>query len=158
VENIWECSSKAIETSGAKNESTQARIYKTCKTITPFNSFFNLYISHINRPLYWNFRKNYEHGHFVLSKAISSITISSFLFFCFFFFSFFQNYLNNGTHELRMKTCSISPVIGIPQIQIPPHLFLAHHTFHNDEQCSTSFTAWVKALFCGFKACDMGSR
>ena len=32
VGNIWECSSKAIETSGVKNESTQARINKTRKT------------------------------------------------------------------------------------------------------------------------------
>jgi hypothetical protein len=85
VENIWECSSKAIETSGAKNESTQARIYKTCKPITPFSSFFNLYISRINRPLYWNFRRNYEHGQFVISIAISSIT-SSLFFSSFFFF------------------------------------------------------------------------
>ena len=31
------------------------------------------------------------------------------------------------------------------------------HTYHNDEQYSTSSTAWVKALFFGFKACSISS-
>ena len=48
------------------------------------------------------------------------------LFFFFFFFFLNKENINNGTHELRMKTCSISPVIAIPHTLTPPHLFLAH--------------------------------
>jgi hypothetical protein len=98
VGNIWECCSKAIETSGAKIKSIQARIYKTCKTSYSIQQLSSIC------------RRNYKHGQFVISKAISSITSLLFLFFFFFFF------INNGTHELRMRTCSISPVIAKPQI------------------------------------------
>ena len=67
-----------------KNESTQARIYKTCKTNHAIQQLPPLYISRINRPLSWNFRRNYEHGQFVTLKTISSITSFFFLFFLFF--------------------------------------------------------------------------
>jgi hypothetical protein len=108
VGNIWECCSKAIETSGAKIKSIQARIYKTCKTSYSIQQLSSICIFHVQTNSL--FRRNYKHGQFVISKAISSITSLLFLFFFFFFF------INNGTHELRMRTCSISPVIAKPQI------------------------------------------
>ena len=122
VGNIQELQLKSHRNQWSKNESTQTQIYKTCKTNHSIQQLPHLYISCINRPISWNFRRNYEHGQFVTLKTISSIT--SFL--SFFFEFFHQNYINNGTHKLRMKTCSISPVIAVPQIQTPPHLFLAH--------------------------------
>ena len=73
----------------SKNESTQARIYKTCKTNHPIQQLPPLYISRINRPLSWNFRRNYEHGQFVTLKTISSITSFLLLFFFFLIFFFF---------------------------------------------------------------------
>ena len=74
----------------SKYESTQAQIYKTRKTNHSIQQFPPLYISRINRPLSWNFRRNYEHEHFVTLKTISSIT--SFLFFFFFHFFFLELY------------------------------------------------------------------
>ena len=82
VGNILECSLKAIETSGAKMNQLKLEYIRHVKPITPFNSF-HLCISRINRPLSWNFRRNYEHGQFVTLKTISSIT-SFLLFFLFF--------------------------------------------------------------------------
>ena len=43
VGNIWECSSKAIETSGAKMNQLKLEYIRHVKPITPFNSF-HLYI------------------------------------------------------------------------------------------------------------------
>ena len=117
VGNIWERSSKAIETSGAKMNQLKHEYIRHVKTNHSIHQLPPLYISCINKPLSWNFRRNYEHEHFVTLKTISSITS---------FYFFIIKKINNGTHELRIKTCSISPVIAIPQIQTPPHLFLAH--------------------------------
>lgn len=54
VGNIWECSSKAIETSGAKIESIQAQIYiRHVKPVTPFSSFLQfVYITYNQSPFF----------------------------------------------------------------------------------------------------------
>ena len=89
VGNIQELQLKSHRNQWSKNESTQTQIYKTCKTNHSIQQLPHLYISCINRPISWNFRRNYEHGQFVTLKTISSIT--SFLFFFeFFFLSFFS--------------------------------------------------------------------
>ena len=67
----------------SKSESTQARIYKTCKTNHAIQQLPPLYISRINKPLSWNFGRNYERGQFVTLKTISSITSFSLFFFSF---------------------------------------------------------------------------
>ena len=83
---------KSHQNQWSKNESTQTRIYKTCKTNHSIQQLPPLYISRINRPLSWNFRRNYEHGQFVTLKTISSITsfLLLFLFFLIFFLLFFS--------------------------------------------------------------------
>ena len=83
VGNIWEHSSKAIETSGAKMNQLKHEYIRHVKTNHSIHQLPPLYISCINKPLSWNFRRNYEHGQFVTLKTISSIT--SFFFFFFFF-------------------------------------------------------------------------
>ena len=83
VGNIWECSSKAIETSGAKMNQLKHEYIRHVKTNHSIHQLPPLYISCINKPLSWNFRRTYEHGQFVKLKTISSIT--SFFFFFFFF-------------------------------------------------------------------------
>ena len=83
VGNIWERSSKAIETSGAKMNQLKHEYIRHVKTNHSIHQLPPLYISCINKPLSWNFRRNYEHGQFVTLKTISSITS----FFFFFFFS-----------------------------------------------------------------------
>jgi hypothetical protein len=48
VGNIWECSSKAIEASGAKMNQLKLEYIRHVKPITPFSSFFNLALKHLN--------------------------------------------------------------------------------------------------------------
>ena len=126
VGNIQKLQLKSHRNQWSKNESTQTRIYKTCKTNHAIQQFPPLYISHINKPLSWNFRRNYEHGQFVTLKTISSIT-SFLLFFLFFFFFFFspklhQQWNSRIENENMFQFTSYSHTTNLDT----PHLFLAH--------------------------------
>lgn len=76
--NIWECSSKAIKTSGVKMNQLKLEYIRHVKPSTPFNNFFNLALKHLNhvKLLHWK-RDHSKETLFVCSREWSFATTST---------------------------------------------------------------------------------
>ena len=80
VRNIWECSSKAIETSREKMNQLKLEYIIHVKPITPFNSFFNLALKHLNHVKLLHWKRDRSKGTlFVCNRELSFATTFTFV-------------------------------------------------------------------------------